>query len=96
MISYTVLERDGGAKSYECQMCGVSSTDLDAARAHHASHVAGPDLLSAAKALLVTRGAIRDYRGKNGEHVVFQDLIRRTKDAGDLLEIAVAKAEPKG
>lgn len=93
MISYTVIEKDGAAKSYECGMCGVSSADLDAARAHHAVHVAGPDMLRAHKAIrariegewdqpdLVSMGDL------NG--VPANDFMKWT-------EAAIAKAEPKG
>lgn len=49
ITGYTVRTMGDDSKSYDCTCCGNSSIDLDAARAHHAVHVAGPELLAALK-----------------------------------------------
>ena len=51
--TYTKVERADKSIAYECNLFGDESPDLDAARAHRAVHVAGPDLLAA---LTISRG----------------------------------------
>jgi hypothetical protein len=87
MISYTVLERDGGRKTYECKLCGASSPDLDAARAHHAAHVAGPELLEVGKTFrdLDKIGYAKPGRPGDSYNIAMQRL-----------HAVLAKAEPKG
>lgn len=40
------IKRDG-TRWYECRLCSHSAPGLDIARAHHALHVAGPDMRAA-------------------------------------------------
>lgn len=47
--TYTKVERKDKTSVYACNLCSTESTDLDAARAHRAVHVAGPTLLAAMK-----------------------------------------------
>ncbi len=47
MITYTRNVKDDQTATYDCGLCGHYSVDVDGARAHHAVHVAGPDLLLA-------------------------------------------------
>lgn len=90
MITYTRNVKDDKPATYDCCLCGNYAEDVDSARAHHAVHVAGPDLLSAAKALLETRGMARGLRGV-GSVVQYKDLVSRTRIAGDQLAAVVAK-----
>lgn len=87
---YTLRVHIDDTRHYDCTFCSASSPDLDAARAHHAVHVAGPELLAAAKGLLETRGAVKEARTRAD----YEMLIARTKADGDKLAAAVAKAEP--
>lgn len=44
---YTVVERADKSLAYCCDLCPHEEGNLDAARAHKAVHVAGPELLEA-------------------------------------------------
>lgn len=46
---YTLRNALDDSIHYDCNLCSASSPTLDAARAHHAVHVAGPELLPALK-----------------------------------------------
>jgi hypothetical protein len=80
--TYTKVERADKSIAYECNLCVAESPDLDAARAHRAVHVAGPELLDAAKLPLEWRIA----GTPTGKYQTDCEVIRA----------AIAKAEPKG
>jgi len=46
---YTGREELDKSRAYDCNLCPHVSTELDAARAHYAVYVAGPDMLTALK-----------------------------------------------
>ncbi|MDD5301538.1 MAG: hypothetical protein PHS14_00400 [Elusimicrobia bacterium] len=50
--AYTIRETLDNGRAYDCNMCPHASPDLDAARAHYAVHVAGPDTLTALKGVV--------------------------------------------
>lgn len=49
---YTLRIGLNDVRTYDCDLCCEHSPDIDSARAHRAIHVAGPDLLKAAKDLV--------------------------------------------
>ena len=51
--TYAVTERLDKTISYDCARCPHSAPDVDAARAHRAVHVAGPELFDAAKSAFI-------------------------------------------
>lgn len=78
-IGYSMVERPDKKRAYHCDLCGHESDDIDAARAHKAVHVAGPDLLEAAK---IGLACLESEEGSD-------------KTEGDKVRAAIAKAEPK-
>lgn len=48
---YTAAKALDGSVAYDCDFCAARASDLEAARAHRAVHVAGPALLAALQGL---------------------------------------------
>ncbi len=90
-IGYSVRETLENGRVYDCGLCPHSSPTVDAARAHYAVHVAGPELLAAIKPL---RESVTFYQddGPNSEGWKSDELLAEMKAADD----AIVKAEPKG
>lgn len=71
---YSRVENLDKSVSYHCDFCPESSPDIDAARAHRAVHVAGPELLEAILADEYfrkngyTRQAVWAFVKENPEH----------------------------
>jgi len=88
---YTLRIHLDETRHYDCNFCSSSSPDLDGARAHHAVHVAGPDLLAAVKNI---KGLATYERGiDRASQTDMQEDLEGILEAADS---AIATAEPKG
>lgn len=88
---YTLRIALDESRHYDCNFCSASSPDLDGARAHHAVHVAGPDLLAAVKNI---KGLATYERGI--DRAALTDLQEDLEGILEAADSAIATAEPKG
>lgn len=88
---YTLNEHLDKSRTYDCDFCPVSSSDVDSARAHRAIHVAGPELLEALAD--ITGVPLKSMSDRDGSWVA---IYRNKIDAGRALveKVQPAKAQP--
>lgn len=77
---YTIRTALDDSRHYDCVMCAHSAPSIDAARAHHAVHVAGPDMLEALRV---------------ADHALEAEGFREVLPIRACVLAAIAKAEPQ-
>lgn len=87
---YSVVENHDKTRSYLCDLCPEASADIDAARAHRAVHVAGPELLK-------TLHDVKDlstYEHGGIENADVTDMQEDLESIREAAEAAIASVTP--